>query len=151
MRRTASARAAGPAVVGALVGVAGAWLAVSPLVTVTMILLDGWLLVRGCRWRWMPGQGCWSPIGVPMVPPPRVACRIQQPRGEHGGLGTPLQSELCQDAGHVVLHGLLGEEHLLPDLPVGQPLGDVREQLELLLGELGELRRRARRAAGPVQ
>src|SRR5687768_11654088 len=147
MRSTASARAAGSAVVGVLVGVAVAWLAVFPLVTVMMDLLDGLLLVRGCRWGWMPGQGCWSPIGVPMVPPPRVVCRIQQLRGQHGGLGTPLQSELRQDAGHVVLHGLLGEEHLLPDLPVGQALGDVREQLELLLGELGELRRRARRVA----
>jgi hypothetical protein len=57
MRKTASARAAKPAVVGVVVGVALAWLALSPLVTVTMILLDGLLLVRGCRWRWMPGQG----------------------------------------------------------------------------------------------
>ena len=84
--------------------------------------------------------------------PRRGSCAgIQQLRGQHGGLGTTLQSELRQDAGHVVLHGLLREEHLLPDLPVGQALGDVREQLELLLGELGELWGRARWVADPVQ
>ena len=36
----------------------------------------------------------------------------EQLGGQDGGLGPPLQAELGQQAGHVVLHRLLGEEHL---------------------------------------
>ena len=81
---------------------------------------------------------------------PVVVRRAEQLRGEHGRLGPALQAELGQDAGDVVLDGLLGQEHLLADLPVGQALGDEAEQLELLLGQVGQLGRgrRGRCVAG---
>ena len=63
--------------------------------------------------------------------------------GQHGRLRTTLEAQLGEDAGDVVLHRLLGEEHLLGDLPVGQPLGDVAEQDPLLVGERGQLVGRA--------
>src|SRR5664280_822630 len=40
------------------------------------------------------------------------------------GLGTPLHTELCQQVGHVVLHGLLRQEDLLGDLAVRQAFAD---------------------------
>ena len=64
----------------------------------------------------------------------------QELGGEHGRLGAALESELGQDAGDVVLHRLLGQEHPLADLAVGEALGDQAEQLQLLLGELGAAR-----------
>ena len=51
--------------------------------------------------------------------------RGQQPRGQHRGLGPALEPELGEDARHVVLDRLLGQEHPLADLAVGQALGDV--------------------------
>src|ERR1700722_1997550 len=37
-----------------------------------------------------------------------------------GGLGPAFHAELGEQGGHVVLHGLLGQEHPLADLPVGE-------------------------------
>ena len=42
-----------------------------------------------------------------------------------------------QQVRDVVLHGLLGEEHPLADLAVGQALADEVEDLPLLLGQPG--------------
>ena len=56
---------------------------------------------RAPRGGALPGAA----VGLPVSGPSR---RL----GEHRGLGAPLQAELGQQARHVVLHGLLGEEHL---------------------------------------
>jgi hypothetical protein len=37
-----------------------------------------------------------------------------------GRLGAALHAQLGEQRGHVILHGLLGQEHPLADLPVGQ-------------------------------
>ena len=55
----------------------------------------------------------------------RVA--TQQPGRQDGGLRAPLDTELGQQARDVVLDRLLGQEHPLADLPVGQALGDEVE------------------------
>ena len=81
----------------------------------------------------------------------RVSAQLEQLAGQHGRLGAALQAELGEDARDVVLDRLLGEEHPLADLPVGQALGDQREQLELLLGQVGELGRGRRRMAHPLE
>ena len=52
----------------------------------------------------------------------------------------PLQSQLGQQARHVVLHGLLGQEHGFGDLPIRHPLADQREHAPFLVGERGESR-----------
>src|SRR5215211_416317 len=51
---------------------------------------------------------------------------------EHRGLGSTLEAELGQQAGHVTLHRLLGQEHLGADLPVGQALRDEFEDAPFL-------------------
>src|SRR5690606_26671043 len=91
-------------------------------------------------------------VPVPPASPPRppadgtagasVAPWPEQPGGEHRRLRAPFQTELRQQAGDVVLHRLLGQEHPLGDLPVGQPLRDVLEDPPLLLGERPQLLRR---------
>ena len=48
-----------------------------------------------------------------------------EPGGHHGHLGAPLQIEFREDPGHVVLDGLLGEEHLRGDLAVPHPSSDT--------------------------
>src|SRR4051812_9271503 len=52
--------------------------------------------------------------------------------GEDRGLGAPLEPELGQEMGHVVLDRLLGQEHPLTDLPVGQALADQLQNRALL-------------------
>src|SRR5579859_4613412 len=59
----------------------------------------------------------------------------EDPRREGGGLGAALHAQLVEQRGHVVLHGLLGEEEVLADLPVGQALADELQDLLLLGGE----------------
>ena len=44
-----------------------------------------------------------------------------------GDLGTPAHAEFGEQVRDVVLDGLLGEEHALADLAVGQALGDQLE------------------------
>src|SRR5438093_1518898 len=56
-------------------------------------------------------------------------------RHERGRLGAAGEAELVQDAAHVVLHRLLGEEERGPDLAVGLPFGEVPEDLALLIRE----------------
>ena len=56
----------------------------------------------------------------------------------HSGLGATLHAELRQQAGHVVLDGLLGEEQPFADLAVGQPVADQAENLTLARGERRE-------------
>lgn len=61
-----------------------------------------------------------------------------QARDERGGLRAPLHAEFGEEARYVVLHGLLGEVHRLPDLTVGQSLADQVKDAHLLLGEGAE-------------
>jgi hypothetical protein len=63
---------------------------------------------------------------------------LGEPGGERGRLRAPLHAELAEQGGHVVLRGLLGEEHALGDLPVGQPLADQLEDPLLLVGQRGQ-------------
>ena len=49
---------------------------------------------------------------------------VAQLGGQDRGLGPPLHAQLGEQVGHVVLDRLLGQEHPLADLPVGQPLAD---------------------------
>src|SRR2546428_338132 len=73
---------------------------------------------------------------------PRRSARLAGRRGVtsevRGGLGAPGHLELRQDAGHVVLHGLLGESQVLADLLVGLPVRDLREDTLLLRREPGQ-------------
>src|SRR5690242_15567496 len=52
-----------------------------------------------------------------------------------GRLGAALHAQLGEQRGHVVLHGFLGQEHPLADLPVGQSLPDQLQDLTLLRGQ----------------
>src|SRR5438046_3072121 len=52
---------------------------------------------------------------------------LGQAGGVGGGLGAPLHPQLHEHVRHVVLHRLLGQEHLLADLAVGEALGDETE------------------------
>src|SRR5690606_29357337 len=52
--------------------------------------------------------------------------------GVDGGLGAPAHSELREQVADVVLDRLLGEEHPLTDLAVGEALRDEIEDLALL-------------------
>src|SRR4051794_10295083 len=64
---------------------------------------------------------------------------LREAGGVGGGLGPATHAQLGEDVRHVVLDRLLGEEHLLTDLAVGETLGDVIEDLALLRGEHCEL------------
>src|SRR3970040_236737 len=57
-----------------------------------------------------------------------------------GRLAATAHSHLGEKVRHVVLDCLLGEEHLLGDLAIRHPGGDVLDDGPLLLGELGEKR-----------
>jgi signal transduction histidine kinase len=65
---------------------------------------------------------------------------LLQRRAVDRGLGAAFETELGQQRRDVVLDGLLGEEHALADLAVGEALGDELEGLALLAGEFGEPR-----------
>ena len=52
--------------------------------------------------------------------------------GEESGFGAALEAELGEEIGHVVLDGLLGEEHLVRDLSIAQPLAQQFEDPALL-------------------
>src|SRR5579871_516424 len=52
-----------------------------------------------------------------------------------GGLRAALHAQLGEQRRHVVLHRLLGQEHPLADLPVGQPLPDQLQDRALLGGQ----------------
>src|SRR5258707_582882 len=55
-----------------------------------------------------------------------------------GRLGAALHAKLGEQRGHIVLHGLLGQEHPLADLPVGQPFPDELQDLALLVAQPGQ-------------
>src|SRR6266496_863451 len=55
-----------------------------------------------------------------------------------GGLRAAAHPQLAQHAGHVVLDGLLRQAQLLPDLPVGQPVGDQLQDPLLLRAQPGQ-------------
>src|SRR4051794_25976006 len=71
--------------------------------------------------------------------------------GQDGGLRAPLEAELGQQVRDVVLDRLLGEEHPLADLPVGQALADQLEHGALLVAQLPQRPGRFGRPAHPVQ
>src|SRR3954470_8638838 len=72
--------------------------------------------------------------------------------GQHRGLRAPLEAQLGKQARDVVLHRLLGEEHLRPDLPVRQALRHELEDAALLRRQGPELLRLAVGAgADPLQ
>src|SRR5580700_11159418 len=58
--------------------------------------------------------------------------------GVGGGLSAALHAQLAKKGRHVVLHRLLGQEHPLADLPVGQSLPDQLQDLALLGGQAGQ-------------
>src|ERR1700730_1032268 len=84
--------------------------------------------------RW--GQGTRSLLpgtsAVAFVPVVEHADRVR------GSLGAALHAQLGEQGRHVVLHRLLGQEHPLADLPVGQPLPDELQDLALLGGQAGQ-------------
>src|ERR1700678_3033018 len=53
-------------------------------------------------------------------------------------LSAALHAQLDEQRGYVVLHGLLGQEHPLADLPVGQPFPDQLQDPALLPAEPGQ-------------
>src|SRR5215469_436536 len=59
-------------------------------------------------------------------------------RGVGGRLGAALHAELREQGRDVVLDRLLGEEHPLADLPVGEPLADQLENPPFLRGQPGQ-------------
>src|SRR4051794_36700166 len=66
---------------------------------------------------------------------------LEQLGGEHRGLRATLEAQLGEDAGDVVLDGLLGQEELLTDLAVRQTLGHELEDAPLLRRQRTELGR----------
>src|SRR5512142_539931 len=78
-------------------------------------------------WGWATGPGSASARPDPML------------RDERRRLGPPLEVQLREDRGDVVLDRLVGEIDLGRDLLVGLSLGHEEEDLLLLGGELGQL------------
>ena len=58
--------------------------------------------------------------------------------GEHDRLDAVAEVELLEDVRDVRLHGRLADEELLPDLGVGEAVGDQAQDLELARGQLVE-------------
>src|SRR6185312_10601305 len=65
--------------------------------------------------------------------PGSVALLVLEARREHGSLGPALHAELRKQVRDVVLHRLLGEEHPLGDLAVGEAFGDEIEDSAFLI------------------
>src|SRR5690606_29940718 len=80
------------------------------------------------------GAGARSPPGRRRPRAALVAALLHQALGDHGAGGHP---ELGQDVLHVGVHGALGDDQPLGDLPVGQPAGDEHRHLALAGGEPG--------------
>ena len=83
------------------------------------------------------------PIGG--LRPGESAARLDEARfvREHDRLDAIAQSELREDVGKVGAHRRVGDEEGARDLGVRQTARDQREHLELSLGQLFELGRRA--------
>src|SRR5580704_1079232 len=72
---------------------------------------------------WQPPlQGRTSLLGGPTGTGAVVLA--EDPRRVGGSLSAALHAELNEQAGDVILDGLLRQEHPLADLPVGQPFTD---------------------------
>ena len=63
---------------------------------------------------------------------------LEDPGRVRGRLGAAFHAKLGEQRGDVVLHRLLGQEHALADLPVGQPLPDQLQDPPLLPGQCGQ-------------
>src|SRR5579863_9651538 len=85
------------------------------------------------RTRGPPGPAARRPFAGSAICGP-----LADPRGQRRHLGPPLHAELGEQRGHVVLDGLLGQEHPLGDLPVRQPFADQIQDAPLLLGQPGQ-------------
>src|ERR1044072_31624 len=86
-----------------------------------------------------PPESTFIPSRLPVRPPRTLGTKVPSlpticpQTGGHGrGLGAPLHVGLAQRVGDVVLDRLLGQEHPLADLPVGQALADQLQDLPLL-------------------
>jgi signal transduction histidine kinase len=87
------------------------------------------------------------PVGAPpgRAPDPTdpsvvgAALPFTEAGGVDRGLGPALHSHLREKVGDVVLHGLLGEEHAIGDLAVGEALGEQIEDATFLIGQPFEL------------
>src|ERR1700691_758387 len=92
----------------------------------------------------MPGadhleQGTRSLVAGPLVPLAAAGVLVVEDAHRVGRrLSAALHAELGEQRGHVVLHGLLGQEHPLADLPVGQPFPDQLQDPALLPAEPGQ-------------
>src|SRR5580704_15704701 len=92
----------------------------------------------------MPGadqleQGTRSLVSGPYVPLPAAGVLIIEDAHRVGRrLGAAHHAKLGEQRRHVVLHGLLGQEHPLADLPVGQPFPDQLQDPALLSAEPGQ-------------
>src|ERR1700683_5376007 len=97
--------------------------------------------------RW--GQGTRSlPAGTSVIAGALMLV-AEDADGVGGGLSAALHAQLGEQGRHVVLHRLLGQEHPLADLPVGQPFPDELQDLALLGGQAGTRTRLARLVPKP--
>src|SRR5664279_850848 len=71
-----------------------------------------------------PGEVDTEGVITPALAPGSLPGVVVRLHDVQRGLGTPLHTELCQQVGHVVLHGLLGQEDPLGDLAVRQAFAD---------------------------
>src|SRR5664279_1640688 len=71
-----------------------------------------------------PGEVDTEGVITPALAPGSLPGVVVRLHDVQRGLGTPLHTELCQQVGHVVLHGLLRQEDPLGDLAVRQAFAD---------------------------
>src|ERR1700687_1302655 len=90
------------------------------------------------RMPWMPWPAQGTRSLLPGTSAVALVLLVEHPDRVGGGLGAALHSQLGEQGRHVVLHRLLGQEHPLADLPVGQPLADQLQDLALLGGQAGQ-------------
>src|SRR4051794_809053 len=88
---------------------------------------------------------------IPLLRSTLVCSALRVLGGEDGRLGAPLEPELGEHRGDVVLHRLLGEVHLGGDLAVGHPFADQLQDPALLRGQRRECRVLLGSAAEPVE
>ncbi len=73
------------------------------------------------------------------IPAPGNSAELDElfPDGDHDGFHPGVDLQFLQDVAHVVLHGVLGDEQFLGDVPVVHAPRDQLEDLHLPVGELG--------------
>src|SRR5689334_1679634 len=91
------------------------------------------LMSRGCRGK-AAGASVTSPISA-------AGFSAADAGGEPGGFSTAPHAELGQDASHVMLGCLAGDEQPLGDLGVRQALADKSQHLLLALSEPADVLR----------